>query len=456
MRSLTRTEWIVQIVLTNLLLIMVGICAIYYIACRENLRSVDMARTAAAEIAENLQRKEIISPHSLTEPEQYLTYNIYYQNSLPESLLQEESAGSGLTHIFRNPSGRDDIWAAESSAKAKNNGAAQSGDLQVLYAFYGQRDLQIDQLLLPFSKYILTSRSFYTVAPSLSPFGFVSIAGQPVQSEEDRCYFVYAARHLPSLPAYMAAYSLLATILFHLCVVSLIIQKRSRDRVEQIYHRYIANISHELKTPIASIQAITEILNDGAVHDETTLSRYYGIISRESRLLEHSVLQIIELSKLQDHQQQFEKTTVSPHALLDSIQERFSSRCEDAGISFSIDKSVWELPDFYTNAFRMTQLLEILLDNAFKFVADDGHIFIDATSKHRQATLRVNDDGRGISRKDLPHIFERFYKTAVDNPTGSGLGLAIAREIVDGLGEKLWVQSTEGQGTIFFITVTTK
>ena len=117
---------------------------------------------------------------------------------------------------------------------------------------------------------------------------------------------------------------------------------------------------------------------------------------------------------------------------------------------------MWALPDFYTDAFRLTQLLEILLDNAYKFVGDEGHIFIDATSKYGQATLRINDDGRGISAKDYPHIFERFYKTAVDNPTGSGLGLAIAREIVDGLGEQIWVQSEEGRGTIFFVTVATR
>ena len=64
-------------------------------------------------------------------------------------------------------------------------------------------------------------------------------------------------------------------------------------------------------------------------------------------------------------------------------------------------------------------------------------------------------DGRGISEKDYPHIFERFYKTSVDNPKGTGLGLAIAQEIVNGLDETIWVQSKEGEGTIFFVTVAT-
>ena len=87
------------------------------------------------------------------------------------------------------------------------------------------------------------------------------------------------------------------------------------------------------------------------------------------------------------------------------------------------------------------------------YVADDGTISISATTKYAQATIRVSDNGRGITKEDLPHIFERFYKTTVDNPTGSGLGLAIANEIMEGLHEKMWVRSKPGQGTTFFFTV---
>ena len=168
------------------------------------------------------------------------------------------------------------------------------------------------------------------------------------------------------------------------------------------------------------------------------------------------MLQIIELSKLQDMEKGFEKETVSTHDLLDPIAEMFASRCEEADIHFYVDPRVWELPPLNTNTHRLQQLLQILLDNAFKFVNDDGVIFIDCTYKHGQATLRVNDNGRGIPAADLPHIFERFFKTSVNNPSGTGLGLAIAQEIAAGLNERLWVKSVENEGTIFFITVSTE
>lgn len=113
------------------------------------------------------------------------------------------------------------------------------------------------------------------------------------------------------------------------------------------------------------------------------------------------------------------------------------------------------MPKLYTDADRVIQLLEILLDNALKFVEEGGSILLNATTKYGQATIRVNDTGRGISSDDLPHIFERFYKSEVDNPTGSGLGLAIANEIISGLHETIWVQTEVGKGTTFFFTVRT-
>ena len=392
----------IQIILCNLLVIFAGLCAIYYVECRINIGSCDMAAIAAEDLAQS---------RTLRNPEQYLTYSVFYRS--------------------------------------------EQG-VETLHSYYGQRKISFEQYIDKFSKYYEIQKPFYALQGSLYPIEMVSLAGQPVFRDNKFMGFVYVSRSLDYSPILCIVYVLLSTILYYLIVVSIMIQKKSRDRVEQIYHRYIANISHELKSPIASIQAITETLNEGFVEDESTRSRYYGIISRESRLLEHSVLQIIELSKLQDQRQSFTKTKVSTHEVFDPIYERFSSRCEDIGITFEIDESIWALPPLYTDPFRLTQLIEILLDNAFKFVDEDGKIFINATSKYGQATLRVNDDGRGISKEDFPHIFERFYKSTVNNPTGSGLGLAIAKEIVNGLDEQIWVQSKENEGTIFFVTVSTQ
>ena len=281
------------------------------------------------------------------------------------------------------------------------------------------------------------------------------MAGAPVFRDGLFLGEVYLTQALDYIPFVLTSYALICTLLYIIVIYSVLAQRKSREKIETIYHQYIANISHELKTPIASIQAITETLSEGLVHDEATLSRYYGIISRESRLLEHSVLQIIELSKLQDSRITFHKTEISPSEIFDIMQTRYVSRCEDLGLSFSIEKSIWNLPKLYTDPDRVVQLLEILLDNALKFAEEGGSIVLNATTKYGQATIRVNDTGRGISDDDLPHIFERFYKSEIDNPTGSGLGLAIAKEIINGLHETIWVQTEVGKGTTFFFTVRT-
>lgn len=395
-----RLVYIVRVVLIYFLFLFTGIFSIYIIQCRIHMNMNDMARTAAVELAED---------GTIDNVEPYLTNSILYYTE---------------------------------------------DGLHTLHTYYGQRDFPFDRYIHAYETYYTRHRAFYALPFTLSPFAFVAVAGAPVTAADGTFLGeVYLICKLEYLPQIYIAFFLLCTVVYSAVFLSLQSQRKNQQEVTNIYHQYIANISHELKTPIASIQAITETLSEGLVQDEATLSRYYGIISRESRLLEHSVLQIIELSKLQDHRMQFPRTAVPPEEIFVPLQKMFSSRCEDIGITFRIDDTIWKLPPLYTNAERISQLITILLDNAIKFVADDGTISISATTKYAQATIRVSDNGRGITKEDLPHIFERFYKTTVDNPTGSGLGLAIANEIMEGLHEKKWVRSKPGQGTTFFFTV---
>ncbi len=401
MISDNKAERYVQIVLFYCLVLFVGLFSIYFFQCRIHMNMRDLAQNAATEISET---------GSISNPEQYLTCSVFYQT--------------------------------------------ETGT-ESLHTYYGQRQFPFQQYTDLYSQYYDKQRSVYALPFSAQPFAIVVVAGAPVFRESTFLGEVYLTQSLEYIPFVLVSYALICTLLYIIVIYSVLTQRKSREAVETIYHQYIANISHELKTPIASIQAITETLSEGLVDDEATLSRYYGIISRESRLLEHSVLQIIELSKLQDSRITFHKTDVEPEEIFNLIQDRYVSRCEDLGLSFSIEKSIWNLPKLYTDPDRVIQLLEILLDNALKFVEEGGSILLNATTKYGQATIRVNDTGRGISSDDLPHIFERFYKSEVDNPTGSGLGLAIANEIINGLHETIWVQTEVGKGTTFFFTVRT-
>ena len=401
MISENKAERSVQIVLFYCLVLFVGLFSIYFFQCRIHMDMRDLAQNAAVEISET---------GSISNPEQYLTCSVLYQTETGTESLR---------------------------------------------SYYGQRDFPFKQYTALYSQYYDKQRTVYALPFSAKPFAIVVVAGAPVFRDGTFLGEVYLTQSLDYIPFVLVSYALVCTLLYMIVIYSVLAQRKSREEIETIYHQYIANISHELKTPIASIQAITETLSEGLVDDEATLSRYYGIISRESRLLEHSVLQIIELSKLQDSRITFHKTEVPPAEIFDLIQGRYLSRCEDLGLLFSIEKSIWNLPTLYTDPDRMIQLLEILLDNALKFVEEGGSILLNATTKYGQATIRVNDTGRGISSTDLPHIFERFYKSEVDNPTGSGLGLAIANEIIGGLHETMWVQTEVGKGTTFFFTVRT-
>lgn len=401
MISDNKAERYVQIVLFYCLVLFVGMFSIYFLQCRIHMNMRELAQHAAAEISET---------GTISNSEQYLTCSVLYQT--------------------------------------------ETGT-QTLHTYYGQQNFPFQKYTNLYSQYYDKQRSVYALPFSAQPFAIVVVAGAPVFRDGLFLGEVYLTQALDYIPFVLISYALACTLLYIIVIYSVLAQRKSREKIETIYHQYIANISHELKTPIASIQAITETLSEGLVHDEATLSRYYGIISRESRLLEHSVLQIIELSKLQDSRITFHKTDIFPYEIFDTIQTRYASRCEDLGLSFSIEKSIWNLPKLYTDPDRVVQLLEILLDNALKFAEEGGSIVLNATTKYGQATIRVNDTGRGISDDDLPHIFERFYKSEIDNPTGSGLGLAIAKEIINGLHETIWVQTEVGKGTTFFFTVRT-
>lgn len=395
-----RSETYVRVVLIYFLFLFVGIFTVYIIECRMHMDMNDMSQAAAAELAQNGR---------IGDYEPYLTSSILYNTE---------------------------------------------DGIETIHTYYGQKEFPFTLYVKMYEEYYKRQRAVYALPFTLRPFASVAISGCPVITT-DGVFLgeVYLCQEISYLPEIFIAYFLLYTILYIIIVFCAWIQWKSQHEIENIYHQYIANISHELKTPIASIQAITETLSEGLVHDEATLSRYYGIISQESRQLEHSVLQIIELSKLQDRRMEFPKAVVPAEEIFKPLEQLFASRCEDIGIAFRVEDTIWNLPPLYTNASRLTQLLEILLDNAFKFVPDDGWISISATTKYAQATICVADNGCGITDEMLPHIFERFYKSTVNNPTGSGLGLAIAKEIITGLEEKIWVRTEVNKGTTFFFTV---
>ncbi|PLS16098.1 hypothetical protein CVD28_18825 [Bacillus sp. M6-12] len=229
---------------------------------------------------------------------------------------------------------------------------------------------------------------------------------------------------------------------------------KEKNQLEQMRKDYIANISHELKSPLASIKALTETLSDHVVRDQSRIDQYYSIILRESARLEKLISDLLELSRLQSKKIAFTKSAINTNQLIERVSEPFSVLADDMDLQFHITERAKNLPQTYSNEDRIIQVLTILLDNAFKFTPENGFITIDAKSISKKVEIMITDNGPGISREFLPHIFDRFNKEDLShNSAGSGLGLSIAHEIMAQLGEKISVISQLNLGTTFTITI---
>ncbi len=223
---------------------------------------------------------------------------------------------------------------------------------------------------------------------------------------------------------------------------------------EQTRRDYIANISHELRTPVSAIRAYTETLNDSMIEDEIQIKKYYGMILRESIRLERLINDMLDLSRLQSGNVALQKTKIDTASILDNIIADYKIIADDLEVNFVCNINLKEIPITYSNSDRITQVLIILLDNAIKYTPCGGTITLDASFDDEMIRIMVIDTGEGIAKEDLSYVFERFYKADKSHSSkGTGLGLSIAREILFRLNEGIFVKSELGKGSIFTFTL---
>ena len=298
---------------------------------------------------------------------------------------------------------------------------------------------------------------FHVVPAQVTPRRFMRIwlvSGVPITEGNEVVGAVFLIKNLENLQEAVLGYFVFLTILYWLSVYFIILFIRKKLHLEMLQQTYIANVTHALKTPNSSIKALAETLCDGMQPDPDKQGVYFGMILREASKQEHMIQDILALSRIQSNRVDFTRTYVDAKVIFDQIRQRYAAICECAGISLDISDDILALPMLYTNEASLRQLLELLIDNALKFVDEGGQIRIDVSVSKHQATFCVRDNGVGIKSEDLPHVFERFYKdSSKRNESGSGLGLAIAREIAANLKEKIWAESESGKGAAFFFTV---
>jgi signal transduction histidine kinase len=207
-----------------------------------------------------------------------------------------------------------------------------------------------------------------------------------------------------------------------------------------------ADVAHELRTPMSVIRGTVEGMLDGVYpRDDARLTTILEATEVMSRLLDDlRTLSLADAGALRLHK---ESTDVGE--LLDEVRYAFAPRAAAAGVTFTIEAS--PLPPLEIDPVRVRQVLQNLLDNALRHTPRGGTIRVEARPEGAAALFRVADTGSGIAPEALPHIFDRFWKSA--DSGGSGLGLAIARGLVEAHGGKIRADSVPGRGTVVSFTL---
>jgi len=225
------------------------------------------------------------------------------------------------------------------------------------------------------------------------------------------------------------------------------------ERLEKTRRDYVSNVSHELRTPLTAVRALIEPLKEGMVTAEADRMRYYDIILREVMRLSRLINDQLELSRLQSGTIAIEKKRMMLDDLVYDVCDRYSSIAEENGLELKVLTDFGNCPPVFANADRVEQMLIILLDNAIKYT-EEGSVSVSATWDDDKVILSVRDSGIGIDEKDLPYVFDRFYKVdKAHSGKGSGLGLSIAKELLKKMEEDIWVTSEKGEGSEFSFTI---
>jgi signal transduction histidine kinase len=225
-----------------------------------------------------------------------------------------------------------------------------------------------------------------------------------------------------------------------------------RRRMDQVRRDFVANASHELKTPAASIQAAAETLADAALTDPAAVARFAPQLERDAQRLSRIVADLLDLSRLEVGSELGDRVRVD--AVVRDEVERYESQAAEVGLSLTLHAE--PTPPVRGSARDLSLLVRNLIDNAIRYTREGGTVDVSVGDGDGSVTLVVQDDGIGIPTNDLPRIFERFFRVdrARSRGTGgTGLGLSIVKHVAENHGGGVAVRSELGRGTVFTVTL---
>jgi two-component system phosphate regulon sensor histidine kinase PhoR len=226
-------------------------------------------------------------------------------------------------------------------------------------------------------------------------------------------------------------------------------------KLERIRRDFVANVSHEFRTPLTAIQGFAETLIGGAIDDPQNRGRFLAIILEHSRRLARLTEDLLRLSQMDAEQMELEIRAVSVSQLIESCYETAQRRAAEKGLSLSLHVPS-HLPDVAADNRRLQEVVQNLLDNAIQYTLPGGKIVLSAETRNDEVIFAVADTGIGIPQADQPRIFERFYRVDVARSReagGTGLGLSIAKHLVEAHGGRIWVDSEVGVGSKFHFSI---
>ncbi|MDT2736208.1 cell wall metabolism sensor histidine kinase WalK [Enterococcus pseudoavium] len=230
-----------------------------------------------------------------------------------------------------------------------------------------------------------------------------------------------------------------------------------QEKTAEERRQFVSNVSHELRTPLTSVRSYLEALEEGAWQDKNIAPEFIHVTLGETDRMIRMINDLLNLSRMDSGVQQMELELVNFNELVGYALDRFDMMVNSQKKNYRIvreftERDLWVEID----TDKIMQVIDNIMNNAIKYSPDGGKIEVHLIETHNNVVLSISDEGLGIPKKDLEKVFERFYrvdKARARKQGGTGLGLAISKEVMKAHQGQIWVESVEGKGSTFYISL---
>jgi signal transduction histidine kinase len=253
---------------------------------------------------------------------------------------------------------------------------------------------------------------------------------------------------------FTAAFGVLLVVIVAGLVVTYRLVRRETE-MARLKSDFVANVSHDLKTPLSVIRMFGETLEMDRVRDEAARREYYRVITRESERLSRLIDNVLDFSRIEGGRRRYERLPTAVEPLVRDVIEAFAYPLTRQGFKVEVHVAP-DLPEVPLDAEAIVQALANLVDNAIKYSAERKTLRVEAALADGELALSVADEGIGIAKDEHRRIFEKFYRVGhseTQGRRGSGVGLALVRHVAEAHGGRVIVESVPGEGSRFTIRI---